>query len=186
MAVMQGYLAAVSAFAGLVERVGDVAWDGPGLGVWTFRDLVGHAVSSGLGEVVEAFDRPVTAAPMISSPEAYYALARQVDPAVYAAAVAASTDDAHRAGDALGAHPAATVRDLAAEVGRRLAAVRPTVVVTTAAGAMVLEQWLPTRTFELAVHGVRHRGSGRRPVRGSRAGAAPGGDPGRRCRRGSR
>jgi hypothetical protein len=152
MSVREGYLAAAAAFADLVEQIGDVDREGPGLGDWTLRDLVGHTVSSGLNEVVTAVHRPAETA-MIHSAEAYYALARQVDPDVYTAAVAASGEDARRTGADLGTAPSDAVRGLVAEVGRRLPAAPPTVVVTTAAGGMVLDDWLPTRTFELTVHG---------------------------------
>jgi hypothetical protein len=152
MDVREGYLAAAASLADLVERIGDVTWKGPGVGDWTLRDLLGHAVSSGLREVLNALDRPADTA-VIHSPEAYYALARQVDPAVYAAAVEASSADARRSGTDLGEHPGPVVRAFAVEVGRRLAHVPSTAVVTTAAGGMVIDDWLPTRTFELAVHG---------------------------------
>lgn len=149
------YLAAATAFAGLVDRIGDAAWGGPGLGAWNLRDLVGHTASGGLREVCDALDRPADpAAVAITSPEGYYALARTVDPAYYAAAVAASTEDARRRGAELGADPAGAVRGLVARAAERFVAAEPGAVVTTAAGAMVLRDWLPTRTFELAVHSL--------------------------------
>lgn len=153
MDIRQNYFATASTFADLVERISDAAWDAAGLGIWTLRELVGHAVSSGLQEVLDALDR-LTDTVAITSPERYYALARTVDPAVYHAAVAASTRAARRTGQSLGAHPAGKIRDLVEAVEHRLAGVGPTAVVTTAAGGMVIDTWLPTRTFELAVHSL--------------------------------
>lgn len=57
-------------------------------------------------------------------------------------------------GEALGSNPAGAVQDL---VGRITALVKETpdgAVVATPAGNMALIDYLPTRTFELAVHGL--------------------------------
>jgi len=157
MDAREGYLAAAASFGDLVAHIGEAAaqdWNGPGLGEWSLRDLMGHAVSSGLREVVAAFDRQPSSTPVIRSPEAYYALAGQVDPAVYAAAVASSTEDARRTGLALSAGLVTTVHDLVDVASRKVLEASPSAVVVTAAGAMILDEWLPTRIFELAVHGL--------------------------------
>lgn len=153
MDTRQTYLTAATAFADLVERIGDDRWSAPGLGVWNLRDLVGHATNAGLRTVLDALGTPADAVAR-ESPEAYYALARTVDPKVYAAALAAVTEGARRDGESLGDRPAAVVRDLVETVGRRLSDVPLDVVVSTAAGGMTIEAWLPTRTFELVVHGL--------------------------------
>ena len=44
--------------AELVGRIPRDAWDGPGLGDWNLRDLVGHT-SRSLVTVIEYFERPV-------------------------------------------------------------------------------------------------------------------------------
>jgi hypothetical protein len=148
----RNYRAAAVALADLVARVPADRWDGPGLGSWTLRDLVGHAVTSGLHQVM----RPTTPDidPVVDSPEGFWAFTRTVPAEVYAAAVHASTEKARTVGRDLGDSPAMAVRDL---VGRATAAVadaRDDDVVSTMIGGVRVRDWLPTRTFELVVHGL--------------------------------
>ncbi|MEU4242766.1 maleylpyruvate isomerase N-terminal domain-containing protein [Actinoplanes sp. NPDC026619] len=147
------YRSAAVAYVDLVSRVPAGRWDAPGLGDWTVRELVGHTVSSALRQVPTVLE---TAAEEIAvpSPEGYWALARQVPAEVYAAAVAASGDDAHATGLALADDPADAVREMAGRATQAVAAAGDDDVVTTAAGGMRVRDWLPTRTFELVVHGM--------------------------------
>lgn len=153
MDFVETWVLAARAFADLVEHVPADRWDGPGLGEWTLRDLVGHTCSAGLRTVVTLLARSVDTED-IPSPQAYYALATKVDPAVYATAVAASTEDAHRTGIELGADPATAVRLLVADGVATVLAAVPDMLIGSAGGGMRLSAWLPTRTFELAVHGL--------------------------------
>jgi hypothetical protein len=144
---METWISAAHAFADLVERVD--RWDGPGLGDWSLRDLVGHTCSSGLVAVSTAAE---AAAEDITSPEAYYALAKSVDPAVFETAVARSTEDARQSGARLGGHPATAVRHFVDEAVAAVGAEDR--LIMSAGGGMRLHNWLPTRTFELAVHSL--------------------------------
>jgi hypothetical protein len=56
------------------------------------------------------------------------------------------------AGDALGDEPASAVTEIAARVVPLVDAQDGGTLLTTIAGGMRLEDYLPTRTFELAVH----------------------------------
>ncbi|USX50737.1 maleylpyruvate isomerase N-terminal domain-containing protein [Lentzea sp. HUAS12] len=152
MAVQNTFIATAHAFTGLVDAVPASRLAGQGLGDWTVRDLVGHAVSAGLAGVLAALGRPATTED-IATPEAYYALAKTVDPAVVDAVVALSTTDAREWGARLGERPADQVRQLTGQVVTAVSGTAPDALVTTAAGGMRLDQWLPTRTFELVVHG---------------------------------
>jgi hypothetical protein len=147
------WCSAARAFADLVGRVPGECWEGPGLGAWTLRDLIGHTCSAGLRTVVAALGSPADTE-VIPSPEAYYAFARTVEPAVYEAAVAHSSVDARQHGIMLGDRPAEAVRHLAGEAVAALDGVDGTTLVAGAAGGMRLDRWLPTRTFELAVHSL--------------------------------
>jgi uncharacterized protein (TIGR03083 family) len=145
------YRAAAVAVADLVSRVPADRWDGPGLGVWTLRDLLGHTVTAGL--------RPIEPAPAgtgieVESPEEWWARVRAAPPEVFAAAVRRSTDGAATAGKDLGDNPAETVRDHVGRATAALADARDDDVVTTLAGGIRVRDWLPTRTFELVVHGL--------------------------------
>lgn len=152
MAAQNTFIATAHAFTGLVDAVPASRLAGPGLGDWTARDLLGHAVSAGLAGVLTALGRPATTED-IATPEAYYALAKTVDPAVVDAVVALSTTDAREWGAHLGERPADRVRQLTGEVVSAVSGTAPDALVTTAAGGMRLGRWLPTRTFELVVHG---------------------------------
>jgi uncharacterized protein (TIGR03083 family) len=140
------YAAAGPAVADLVDLIPESAWDGPGLGDWTVRALVGHT-SRAFVTVLEYLDRPV-AEEVLTSPLDYVRLARQAaqDPAV--------RQRGEDAGQALGDHPSTTFRDLAARAARRVQAADPESVIHTLGGGMRVRNYLPTRTFELAVHGL--------------------------------
>src|SRR4051812_34397496 len=147
------YLAAAAWFVEVVERVPGDRWNGPGLGVWNLRELTGHTVSAGFKAVLASLAKPSSRCEM-PSPAGYYALARTVDPAFYRAAVAASEEGARREGVALGDDPAGVVRPLLFEVSAAVEATEDGRLVETPAGGMRVADWLVTRTFELAVHGL--------------------------------
>jgi hypothetical protein len=137
------YRDGVAWFLQMVSRVGD-RWDGPGLGEWDVRALVGHTSRALL--TVEAYlDRPA-AAVGVASPVDYF---------LVTSTMAAGPEVAQRgrdAGAALGEDPVAGLSTVADRVLARVAACDGTELVTTVAGGMRLRDYLPTRTFELAVH----------------------------------
>ncbi|MDI6100992.1 maleylpyruvate isomerase N-terminal domain-containing protein [Actinoplanes sp. NEAU-A12] len=199
------YRSAAIAFADLVSRIPAGALDGPGLGEWTLRDLLGHTVSSALRQVptvlaapaplsppagssnpagplspaadpsnsaggslnpaldplnaasssLNTVSRPLNNAsgPLITAPEGYFAVARTAPPEMVAAAVKASTDDARTTGAALGDQPATAVSAYIGRATTALAGAGDDDLVATPAGGMRVRDWLPTRTFELVVHG---------------------------------
>ncbi len=119
-------------------------WDQPGLGEWDVRALVGHTSRSLL-----------TVATYLASPAATVEVATAAD--YFRAVRAAAADPAvaargRDAGDALGADPHSAVAEIAARVIALLDTQDGTELVTTIAGGMRLADYLPTRTFELAVH----------------------------------
>jgi uncharacterized protein (TIGR03083 family) len=123
--------------------VGD-RWAEPGLGEWDVRALVGHTSRSLL--TVEAYlARPADSAEVPSAADYFRATrAMAADPAV-----AARGRDA---GTTLGEDPAAAVAEIAGRVVPVVDALDGGTLLTTIAGGMRLEDYLPTRTFELAVH----------------------------------
>ena len=140
------FLAAAGSFAELVaELPRDLT--GPGLGEWDLRALVGHTARS-LVTVSEYLHQPAPRAVEVRSAAAYVAgLAEaSADPAVTRRGVAA--------GEMLGDDPAGAVRLLLDAVTDDLRRVDLDRVVTTYAGGMRLCDYLPTRTFELVVHGL--------------------------------
>ena len=151
MDIDESYLAAAQVFADLVSQVPDQIWEGPGLGVWSLRELVGHTSTAALSGVLTTLDR-LAQTIVIASPEAYYAIGRTLDPSVYAAAVAAATASASTHAEALGIDPAFAIRALVKDVAIRLNSADGEQFVQSAAGGMQLSAWLATRTFELTVH----------------------------------
>jgi uncharacterized protein (TIGR03083 family) len=123
--------------------VGD-RWGLPGLGEWDVRALVGHTSRSFL--TVESYLAQPAAAVEIASPVAYYRAtsAMSAGPGV--------AERGRAAGAALGDAPAVEVAAIAERVLRLVARRDGTELLTTLAGGMRLADYLPTRTFELAVH----------------------------------
>jgi uncharacterized protein (TIGR03083 family) len=130
-------------FVRTTALVGD-RWAEPGLGGWDVRALVGHTSRSLL--TVEAYlARPAETAEVPSAADYFRATrAMAADPAV--------AQRGRDAGDALGEDPAAAVVEIAARVVPLVDAQDGGTLLTTIAGGMRLEDYLPTRTFELAVH----------------------------------
>ena len=130
-------------FVRTTALVGD-RWDRPGLGEWDVRALVGHT-SRALLTVETYLARPAAAVDVASAPDYYRATrAAASDPAV--------ASRGRDAGTALGSDPAAAVAEIAARVLALVDTQNGTEVVATIAGGMRLGDYLPTRTFELAVH----------------------------------
>jgi uncharacterized protein (TIGR03083 family) len=130
-------------FVSTTALVGD-RWAEPGLGEWDVRALVGHTSRSLL--TVEAYlARPAQTVEIPSAAD-YFRATRAM------AAGPAVAQRGRDAGDALGDEPASAVTEIAARVVPLVDAQDGGTLLTTIAGGMRLEDYLPTRTFELAVH----------------------------------
>lgn len=130
-------------FVRTTALVGD-SWHLPGLGEWDVRALVGHTSRSFL--TIETYlDRPALSVEVATAADYF----RATRAAVASPAVA---ERGREAGTALGSDPAGTVADIAARVLRRVGSRDGTELVRTIVGGMRLSDYLPTRTFELAVH----------------------------------
>ncbi|GAA4870741.1 maleylpyruvate isomerase N-terminal domain-containing protein [Actinomycetospora straminea] len=147
--MMEGYAEAAAAVTELVGRIPDEAWDGPGLGEWDLRALVGHA-SRSFVTVLTYLDRPADTED-VDSPEGYYAvLPALTGGGIDAASVARRGRDA---GLALGDDPAAAFAALAERAVAAARAADPDMLITTIVGGLRFASYLPTRTIELVVHG---------------------------------
>jgi uncharacterized protein (TIGR03083 family) len=143
------FASAARSFAALVHDIPADRWEGPGLGEWDLRSLVGHAsrslitVSTYLAQAAERED--------ITTPQEYYV---RVNPAALGISPAGVVERGRQAGRDLGDDPAATVDELVLRVLDVLSdAGNPLIQVIGGAGIR-LHTYLPTRTFELAVHGL--------------------------------
>jgi uncharacterized protein (TIGR03083 family) len=145
--VVTNYAAAARAVDDAVTHIPHDAWERPGLGEWSVRDLVGHT-SRSLVTVIEYLVRPV-AEEVALSPAAYYT-------AIAAGSfdAAAVTERGRQAGRDLGEDPPSRFHDLVTQAVRVAEETDPDLVVHTIVGGMRAAAYLPTRTFELCVHGL--------------------------------
>jgi Mycothiol maleylpyruvate isomerase N-terminal domain len=140
---------AADGFVIVVGLIPPGSWERPGLGVWTVRDLAGHASRALL--TVETYLDPlaVTDRPALADPVAYLQAAGSglVDPETVA-------ERGRQAGAALGEQPAPAVSVIAERVLAMVRRSTDDAVVETRVGSMTLIGYLPTRTFELVVHSL--------------------------------
>jgi uncharacterized protein (TIGR03083 family) len=142
------FASAATAFAALVHDIPSANWDGPGLGEWDLRSLVGHTsrslitVSTYLQSAAEHEDLPGAVE--------YYVYARGF---AYDAGAQAIAERGRQAGRDLGDDPAATIDHLLARALDDLSAVDDPLIAVIGGVGMRLSAYLPTRTFELTVHG---------------------------------
>ena len=142
--VRETFAEAARTFADLVPRIPDDRWNGPGLGEWDLRSLVGHT-SRSLVTVQTYLDQPAETEE-VPSPAAYYVAVAGLDNAAVA-------DRGRQAGLALGENPAQFVDALAHRV-LELVESAGNPLIHTGAGGMRLENYLSTRTLELVVHSL--------------------------------
>jgi uncharacterized protein (TIGR03083 family) len=143
------FASAARSFAGLVRQIPAEAWDGPGLGEWDLRALVGHTsrslitVSTYLQQPAETED--------ITTPQQYYAM---VNPSALGLDPADVVERGRQAGRDLGDDPASAVDALVSRVLEELAVAGDPLVAVLGGAGIRLHTYLPTRTFELAVHSL--------------------------------
>jgi uncharacterized protein (TIGR03083 family) len=141
--------AAANSFVDLVRRIPADAWDGPGLGEWDVRALVGHASRSLI--TVSTYLQAAADREDLAGPVEYYTHVRDYASNLGAADV---TERGRQAGRDLGADPASAVEELRRRVLADLAGVDDSLIEVIGGLGIRLSSYLPTRTFELAVHGL--------------------------------
>ena len=143
------FCSAATAFADLVRAIPESGWDGPGLGEWDLRALVGHASRSLI--TVSTYLRTPADHEDVTSPADYYAWVREHLTTADAEAI---VERGRQAGRDLGEHPAATVDALLERALDDVAAVADPLITVIGGLGLRLGTYLPTRVFELAVHGL--------------------------------
>lgn len=135
-------------FVQLVRGIRDDQWDGPGLGEWDVRALVGHT-SRALVTLLDYLALEEPRVVTIPNAERYYALATAEygDPA---AIVQRGVD----AGGSLGDDPAGTLRSLTEHALESLANQDEDRIVAVRGGSILLKEYLRTRLLELVVHSL--------------------------------
>lgn len=143
------FASAAAAFARLVRAIPETSWEGPGLGDWDMRALVGHTSRSLV--TVSGYLRAPADHEDVDDAVAYYVWVREF---MGSAGAEAINERGRQAGRDLGADPADAVDRL---VARALADVEnagdPVISVIGGLGIR-LSHYLQTRVFELTVHGV--------------------------------
>ncbi|UXA17331.1 maleylpyruvate isomerase family mycothiol-dependent enzyme [Mycobacterium sp. SMC-4] len=141
---------AANDFVDLVRTIPHQRWGDPGLGEWTVRDLIGHA-SRSLITVYTYLSTPAQREDIVDATN-YYVTVASISAEMGAQAI---VDRGRQAGRDLGADPAGTVAALASRAVAAVAAVEDDPLIEVIGGHGIrLSSYLPTRTFELAVHGL--------------------------------
>ena len=122
---------AISFFLDSVARIPSGQWEAPGLGVWSVRDLVGHASRA------------------MTTVEQYAAIGAE------ATGIGSSDDIAERgreAGRALGDDPLNTLRDIAAKVRALVDTLPDGHSMAPPLGKVSLMRYLRSRVAEITIH----------------------------------
>jgi uncharacterized protein (TIGR03083 family) len=143
------FTAAARAFASMVRAIPEKAWEAPGLGDWDLRALVGHTSRSLI--TVSTYLRCPCDHEDVTSPGDYYAQIRDYASRSGAEAI---TERGRQAGRDLGEDPAETVDALVQRVLGELAGVDDPLIEVIGGLGIRLSNYLPTRVFEFAVHGL--------------------------------
>jgi uncharacterized protein (TIGR03083 family) len=143
------FASAARSFAGLVRQIPAEAWDGPGLGEWDLRALVGHT-SRSLTTVSTYLQQPAETED-ITTPQQYYAM---VNPSALGLDPADVVERGRQAGRDLCDDPASAVDALVSRVLDELAVAGDPLITVLGGAGIRLHTYLPTRTFELAVHSL--------------------------------
>ena len=148
-AILAVYRSAATAFAELAHQLPEACWDGPGLGDWDMRTLVGHTSRS--LTTVSTYLKTAAAREDVTSPQDYYVKMHD-----YASHLGAADilERARQAGRDLGPDPAAAVDGLRARAFADLDGAGDPLIAVIGGLGIRLSNYLPTRTFELAVHGL--------------------------------
>jgi uncharacterized protein (TIGR03083 family) len=141
------FTTAAAGFLQVVEGITTEQLDRPGLGEWDVRSLLGHAARAFL--TLESYLALDPGDITLEAPSEYFIATRAglADPV-------AVTQRGRDAGAALGEDPGAAVREIARRVLETVAGTPDDAVVTTPVGGTALRNYLPTRAFELTVHGM--------------------------------
>jgi hypothetical protein len=148
-AAVSTFESAARSFAGLVHRIPDDRWDGQGLGAWDLRSLVGHAARSLI--TVSAYLQTPAEHEDVATPQEYYA---QIADYTSNTGAEAIIERGRQAGRDLGDDPVRTIDGLIERVMGELETAGDPLIAVIGGLGIRLHNYLPTRVFELAVHGL--------------------------------
>ncbi|MBO0680260.1 maleylpyruvate isomerase N-terminal domain-containing protein [Mycolicibacterium sp. S2-37] len=143
------FASAARGFAALVATLPAGSWGGPGLGEWDLRALVGHTSRS--LTTVSTYLTTRAAGEDVRTPADYYL---RVTPEALGIDPAAVAERGRQAGRDLGGDPASAVAQLVERALTDAAAAGDPLIEVIGGMGIRLSTYLPTRTFELVVHGL--------------------------------
>jgi uncharacterized protein (TIGR03083 family) len=143
------FASAARTFASLVHEIPGDAWSKPGLGDWDVRSLVGHTSRSLV--TVCTYLQTTAEREDVTTPQEYYL---RVTPSALGIDPADVAERGRQAGRDLGDDPASAVDTLVAKAFDALASAGNPLIAVIGGLGLRLETYLPTRTFELAVHSL--------------------------------
>ena len=138
------FAASVGCFVETLERVPGDAWDKPGLGEWSIREVAAHVVRM-LERAIEYSAQP---APVDTESAAAYYLRAMSTPGVHARI----TKGARESVGLLGAHPAASARAIGERTLAAMDALDAGASAVTPFGTVGITNYLATRVLEVALH----------------------------------
>lgn len=143
------FASAAHAFARLVRALPVGSFDGPGLGEWDLRALVGHTSRSLI--TVSTYLRSPASSADLAGPVEYYAAVRDFTADAGSEAI---VERGRQAGRDLGDDPAGTVSRLAAQALSDIDGAGDPLITVIGGYGIALSDYLQTRIFELAVHSL--------------------------------
>ncbi len=132
-------------FVETVSLIPGDAWEGPGLGVWSLRELVGHTARA-LTNVETYAATPAKRVELEHPAEYFVAFGKMPNVSETVA------ERGRQAGRELGSDPAKAVPEIAARVLKALDAMPDSLIIGTPVGGMTLKAYLETRILELTIH----------------------------------
>lgn len=138
---------AASGYLQVVHGVASGQLAQQGLGDWDVRSLLGHATRA--FQTIETYLAADQIEVALQAPEEYFVASR-----AGLADAAAVTNRGRDAGAALGSSPRSAIDEIAQRVLNLAAGTPDDAIASTPVGGIKLIDYLPTRAFELTVHGI--------------------------------
>jgi len=143
--VHAAFEAAADWYLSVLARIPADAWDGPGLGSWTVKELAAHTARAFVTIETYLADPPAVAE--VPDAVTYFHIAL-ADPATHVGVAERGRREAADLGD----DPAASIAVIAERVRGIVATTPGDALTRSAVGGMAFGDYLSTRTVELVVH----------------------------------
>ncbi|MDQ6697865.1 MAG: maleylpyruvate isomerase N-terminal domain-containing protein [Actinomycetota bacterium] len=143
--VCAAFEAAADWYLSVLTRIPADAWDGPGLGSWTVKELAAHTARAFV--TIETYLAEAPNAAEVHDPVTYFQIAL-ADSATHAGVAERGKREAANLGD----DPAASIAIIAERVRGIVATTPGDALTRSAVGGMRFSDYLMTRTVELTVH----------------------------------